>query len=239
MANRDDLVRKIRALQEKTVNSGCTEAEALAASKMALDLCAKYSLTFSDIELTETECERDETEGPAGVPSQAAYVIAAVATFGDCRCWQTKRRGERGVGRVTFFGMPEDVRMAKWLFHTIATAMIHETGGYLATCKRIGEPGGRSGAHAFRLGMAMRVGERLRAIKGEQSRTDTATTGRNLVVVKMATVNAQFAASGVNLRSTSNRTSIRDSGAYSAGKAAGDRVGLNRPIGGRVAGLLT
>ena len=67
----------------------------------------------------------------------------------------------------------------------------------------------------------------------ETDRASTlASTGRDLIVVKGAVVKSEFAKLGLRLRSNGNSgTGARDSGAYGAGKAAGDRVSFNRGVG--------
>lgn len=46
--NRDAISRRIRALRAKTVENGCTEAEALAAAELLADLLAKYNMTLDE-----------------------------------------------------------------------------------------------------------------------------------------------------------------------------------------------
>ena len=51
--NRDDLIEKVRALLSKTVDNGCTEAEALAALDKAHALMDAYEVTGADLQLTK------------------------------------------------------------------------------------------------------------------------------------------------------------------------------------------
>ena len=63
-------------------------------------------------------------------------------------------------------------------------------------------------------------------------------SGTALVVVKNAVVTEAFAKLGLKFRGSLSGKSVRDVGAYMAGRAAGDRVNLNRPVAGGKPGYL-
>lgn len=67
MSNKTDYIRRIRSLLEKTVENGCTEAEAMLAAEKAADLMAEYELTLTDIELGATTRSANSAKStPAG-----------------------------------------------------------------------------------------------------------------------------------------------------------------------------
>ena len=47
--------KRIRALLNKTVKNGCTEAEAMIAAKKVAELMAKYSLDRSTVDIMQRE----------------------------------------------------------------------------------------------------------------------------------------------------------------------------------------
>lgn len=51
---KEQIIEKIKALMEKTIENGCSEAEALAASEKVADLLVKYEIQMSEIEYRET-----------------------------------------------------------------------------------------------------------------------------------------------------------------------------------------
>lgn len=65
-----------------------------------------------------------------------------------------------------------------------------------------------------------------------------ARNGTALVVVKSHTVDAAFEALGIKLAKGSGGPKARDHDAYHAGRAAGDRVNLSRPVGGQSQGRI-
>ena len=51
---------RIKALAEKTVSNGCTEAEAMAAAEMVGRLLERYALSMEEIDVREAQCIRVE-----------------------------------------------------------------------------------------------------------------------------------------------------------------------------------
>jgi len=63
---RKSIVQKIRALKNKTVQNGCTEAEALAAAAMAARLMAEHQLSEQSINITES-ASRSKEKGRSSI----------------------------------------------------------------------------------------------------------------------------------------------------------------------------
>lgn len=72
-----------------------------------------------------------------------------------------------------------------------------------------------------------------------KTRLNETVTGNALVVVKDQELTRRFGGLGLRLRSSSSSHTIRSGDAYGAGRAAGDRVALGRPVGGKSTRLLT
>ena len=51
MSERERIAARIRALRAKTVENGCTEAEAMAAAKKLAQLLADYNMTMDEADL--------------------------------------------------------------------------------------------------------------------------------------------------------------------------------------------
>ena len=65
---------RIKALAEKTVSNGCTEAEAMAAAEMVGRLLERYALSMEEIDVREQRCV--QVEVPIGGKQCAALVFA-------------------------------------------------------------------------------------------------------------------------------------------------------------------
>ena len=57
-ADLDKLKSRIQALRAKTVQNGCTEAEALSAAAKVAELLDQYDLSLSDVDLRQSPCEQ-------------------------------------------------------------------------------------------------------------------------------------------------------------------------------------
>lgn len=229
---KEDIVRKIQALQERTVDRGCSEAEAMTAARMVGKLLEQHGLSMSDIEIQERkDCERLDIMTGRKRAHEISFCISAIGALYDCRVWMLT--GDRTNGGIyTFFGFPEDVQACKYLYQVIMASMAHELSGFKWKSKREGKPTGKRQSHAFLLGMANRINARLRQIKREQTEETKQSTGRELVVVKNAVVESAFNDLGIKLGTRSAQSSMGDSGAFFAGREAGNKTNLgNKGIG--------
>ncbi len=233
MNNRVKLIERIKALQARTMENGCTESEAMTAANLCARLMAEHDLTMTDVEIGEEICQVNYLDTGRKSNHEVQFCISAIADFCDTKVWISKRNGTQNY---CFFGMANDTDFAKFLHNTIKGAMETELTSYKIRCVELGELTGRRQSHSFLLGMALRICERLREMKQENQRDILQTTGRDLVVVKNSVVKSQFAKLGLRLRNTGNGTTSGDSNSMAAGKAAGNRVGFNRPIGGNSSG---
>ena len=230
---------KIKALTNRVVGNGCTEAEALSAMQMVGKLLLKYNLDMSEIDLREEKCVKIEIKTDAARRRPVDNTMVALANFCDCKVWFTKQYDpEIGSYATSYciFGFEADTQMANYLYHVIDTAMetaVNEYKGsdeyyFLSPGKK------RSASHSFLLGMARRISTRLTNMHAErvaELKAQQSKTGTSLVVVKAATVNEEFNKMKLKLRSVSGSSRIRNASSYHRGVAAGDRVNLNRPVG--------
>jgi hypothetical protein len=117
---------RIKALTDKTVANGCTEAEAMSAAEMVGRLLERYALSMDEIEVREARCVQAEVPmgGRRRRPIDAC--VPAIARFCDCKVWLT--RGARPKsdydndfdwtqpgGRYVFFGFETDTVLATYL----------------------------------------------------------------------------------------------------------------------------
>jgi hypothetical protein len=231
--NRAKLLERIRNISARTTDNGCTEAEALAAAEMLAKLLSEHGLSMTDVEIGEEKCQIGYLNTGRKTLHEVRWCGTAVAEFTDCKVWSARQEGSK---TIAFFGLPGDVETAIYLMRVIKSSMDIEAPRYLARAKELGELTGRRASHAFLMGMARRVSQRLREIKSHE-RQASQSTGRDLVVIKSAVVRAQFAGLGIHLRSGSSRAHIGDNGAFAAGQAAGNNVSFNRGVGSNNATL--
>lgn len=222
----DGLKGRIQALRAKTVDNGCTESEALAAAAKVAELLDRYDLSLSDVELREAACEQlaFETHRKKRVPLDGC--IGAVAHFCDCRVWREKNAA--GETRYVFFGLRSDVEVAHYLTELIDGAVRHELGRYKTSkaYQKFRHNERHLANSSFTFGMVGSVAEKLRAMKDARDAAN-AGTGRALVVVKTAVVDAELAKLNLRLRPQRSTSRMVSDSAYEAGGAAGASLAIN------------
>ncbi|HYZ32844.1 MAG TPA: DUF2786 domain-containing protein [Crenalkalicoccus sp.] len=225
---------RIRALAARTVDRGCSEAEAMAAAAKVGELLEVYGLSMSEVELREEACR--ERRMPCPGPQRVAlrWLFPALLRFCECRGWTDGRQD------FVLFGLEPDVQMAEWLLGVLGRALATEEARYRAgpdyAARRLPP---QAVLRSFRYGFAERVAKRLDALADERAAALAAkraaavgaSASRALVLAKERKVEAAFAELGVKLRTISRSATVRDGGAFRHGAAAGSRVGLNRPVG--------
>jgi hypothetical protein len=256
---------RIKALAAKTVEAGCSEHEALHAAEMVGRLLDQYNLSMDEIDIREEICVLSEV--PAGsrrrMPVDGAVV--PIARFCEVKTWHAKRADETAV--YCFYGFEPDVAMAVHLFTVVAAAVRAELVTFKRS-RRYAAAGNRWLATAsFQRGLVDRIGDRLEQLKtkrqrdrerDERAKAQAAqeaferavaagepppqhVTRGALMVLKGQIVEREFEANlGITLTKSRAITFRVDPCAFEAGRTAGDRVNLNRPIGQEwnVAGLL-
>lgn len=227
--NRERLYDKIRALLNKTVANGCTEAEALSALSKARAMMDAYEVTPDDLKLAKEQAAvLKDTEMRDDKHGIARYLVRAVALFCDCDGW---RKGEGFV----FCGAPADVQLAEWLHKHLITFVQGELANYLYQSDAILGTRRRM-INGFVLGCTGRIYARVQELEMQTRRT-ARSNANALVVIKADAIRAVREAAGIRLKRTTSRRTYDDS-SLSAGKAAGDRATLHKPVDARGAMML-
>jgi Protein of unknown function (DUF2786) len=230
LAALDKLKVRIQALRAKTIANGCTEEEALSAAAKVAELLDRHDLSLSDVELRAAPCERRvyETYRKKRIPLDDC--IGAIAHFCDCRVWREKNAA--GESRYVFFGLRADIEVAHYLAELIDTAVRAELGRFKTSAEygRFRHQDRHLANASFALGMVASIADKLVAMKAGRDAVDQS-TGRGLVVLKTAVVDAEFAKLDLKLRSQRSAGRTVSMTAYEAGGAAGAALPINPGIG--------
>lgn len=234
---------RIRALAAKTVDRGCSEAEAMAAAAKVGELLDIYGLSMSEVELREEACVQRRLSGHGPGRAALRWLFPALLRFCEVRGWTDGRHD------FVLFGLEPDVQMAEYLMHVIDQALAFEETRYrlspdyaLATARNAPQ----SVLRSFRYGFGDRVAKRLDAMTearaAEQAAKRAAAMGASastaLVLAKERKLEEGVKGLGVRLRSVTATATIRDRQAWGKGAEAGGRVGLDRPVGTTPGGRL-
>jgi len=239
---------RIKALTEKTVANGCTEAEAISAAEMVGRLLERYALSMDEIEIRSSRCVQREVPlgGKRRRPIDAC--VPSIARFCDCKVWLAHATDKQDLPaeefprgkRYVFFGFETDADLATYLCSVIDRAVGTETDNFKLTHPRLRAVRLRQGTASFQHGLAARVANRLDAMHEEREASVKAerSTGTALILAKHQVVDDAFRETKVRLVSVSAVGAQLDGKAYREGWAAGERVNLSRPVKGEGRGLL-
>lgn len=197
MADRDDVIERVRKMMERSVGRGCTAAEAETAAAMAARFMAEHNLTMAEVEEHETAVDDRWTTVDADIAPrlnlEAELAAGIVARYFFVR-WYYQRRWDdvqaRVVTALRFFGKPDNVETARWVYKALRAAFESLWTDY-------------------------------------KVKTGTHHTERRLFVSGVAR--------GFTDKMKAERAAMeveRSSDTFTAGKAAGARLNLSRPIGG-------
>ena len=221
----DRLKARIQALRAKTTVNGCTEAEAMLAAAKVAELLDRHALSLSDIELRHAACEQRAFGSRHRKRIPLDDCVGAIAAFCDCRVWREKAAD--GTLRHMFFGLPADVEAAHCLAEMVDSAVRAELGRYKTSAEyREFRHRDRHLANAsFALGMVASIADRLIAMKAARDAAGRG-QGRDLVTVKAAVVDTEFARLGLALRDVPAAGRRVSPAAYDAGGAAGETLAI-------------
>ena len=239
MSQNDELARvktRIKALTERTVARGCTEAEAMMAAEMVGRLLERYALTMEEVDVRAAPCVQIEVPIGGKRRRPIDVCVPALARFCDCKVWLAR---DAAQAHYVFFGFETDTALAGYLFAVIERAIANGLADFRSRRSALAGTALRRASASFQGGMAARVAERMAALHMERESAVAAQrpTGTALMLVRHQVVEQAFAARNIRLRSMAGLT-LRRNAAFRAGQAEGERVNLRRPIEGDGAVLL-
>lgn len=241
MAEIDKIKVKIFNLLQKTVENGCTEAEAMAAARKAGQLMDHYQLSMTDIQIRNSECVTHYVSTHSVNRSPIDSCVMALARYCDVKIWFSKGdRCSRSSSRYGVFGLKSDTELFDYLFNVIRVAMDSELKKFQRTDNYRHLPKGHklSATKSFLRGMASGISHKLNAMK-EERRRDVEVTGRDLVVVKDSLIKEEWKKTGIKLSKVYTSTRVRDFNAHSRGYEKGKNLALNPGVrGGNAGGFL-
>lgn len=228
--SRDKIAARIRALRAKTVENGCTEAEAIAAAEKLADILREHNMSVDEAEMRESQFNTHTEQHTDPVGDRLWKIADAAAHLTNTQHW-TSRPGVFPV-EITFFGFDHEVEVARYMLEICAGAMRRER--RRIERERYPRVVRRSVMLPFLDGMADRLAKRLRDMK------PTPPPGTGLVVLHKTLVEQAMKDLGYETEESRARGSRTLDAAYLDGLAAGDRVALNRGLRGaeRATGLL-
>lgn len=229
--NRDKLIAKIRALMAKTVENGCTEAEAMNALNMAQTMMDAYDVTAEDLQEAKDESAIHDTMKDMRDPHNIrSMLVVKISEFTNTQTYRSQYKPQKY--RYSFIGLRSDVDFAVWLTEHLTIFVQKELKKYLWDngYQSLDASSKRHIISGFVIGCTGRINDRLGELidRGDRNRTDN---GNALMVIKDALIKAKMDEMGLRLRAGRSRRRYYSGSSYGAGWAAGDRANFGRPVG--------
>jgi Protein of unknown function (DUF2786) len=247
--NRQKLIDKIRALKERTIENGCTEAEAMTAARLAQKLMDQSELTDDEILAGQTKAtdrfhtRNDPVHGLARAVGRFTNTEIYRGTFRD-RQTVTDLFGtekvirDESATRLRIIGLEHEVEIASYVLDICFNAMDAASGKALQAENderaRAGEPllyGGerKNWVGDFQRGMASRMSESLLEM-AEQARpaAKLESSGNALVLVRNDLIRQWFADNGI--RTSTARSPRSGVSGFNAGRMAGANVSFHSGV---------
>ncbi|MBS1165871.1 MAG: hypothetical protein H6R00_1896 [Proteobacteria bacterium] len=227
----DRVIQRIQALRAKTVESGCTEEEAMAAAAKVAELLDRYELSLDAATVRTTACEGVSIATGRKRRAAVDACVLPTAAFCDCRVWSEE--AEAGELRYMVFGLKADVAAARFLLDLIEATFATESARFRLGDIYQGLRGGdrRMALNSFQIGLAGGIKARLAALKAARASAHAGSSGFDLVAVKQSVVDEEIARLGLSLtsRPASSRRYVHGE-AYAAGELAGSLFEPNAAI---------
>ena len=221
------ITERVRRLLAMAADSSSPEEAAIAARRAAA-LMEKHNLEHADVllrqgigdRMVEQRASRSYRRAPRWYNSLAV----PVAHLYDC---EVRLEFDEGSGRWEheFIGLDDDALVASYVLDYLAAEIDRLAARYRERCAA-----DRQASYDFRLGAAHEIVVMLRAMERDKRSREVqaSAASRELVLAKRELIRERY-----DIRYDSTRYRYRDSGHYSAGRAAGSRVrirkGVNEP----------
>lgn len=207
------------------------ELEAAAASRKAGELLAGSGLSMADIRALEEPSSVARLDLPVErtrIPGWEKILMSEVAKAFDCRALAL--RSPHGTRTLIFIGTRPDLELADHFFHFLRERVQTAAERFLKEERHRFEESPRSEANAFRVGMTVVIGRRLRSMY--EARNQAMPPGsRNLVVAKGIEIDKFL--KGWNLRRSKSRIEYDGCDyACQCGADAGSNLNICRPVTG-------
>lgn len=214
-------LNKIRALLAKTIENGCTEAEAMAALEIAQKLMIEHEISLEDLKLEDEKAivARSDMRDPQNVRWQICYYIAL---FTETRSFGNKKN-------VKFVGLKADVDFAIWLTDTLAAFVHAQLKSYMWKNGYQKFQGNKRAKviNSFVTGCTNTICNKLAEMVKERKPTSNGTA---LVIAKNALIDDAIKDLGIRPADNRGRKPKFFSDILKAGMEAGESASFGRPV---------
>jgi hypothetical protein len=237
----------VRNLSNKTVDRGCTEAEAFAAAEKVGQLLQTYNLNMTDVILNDAKCVEIKVNAVGNsAKCPMFYLVCNIAWLCDCHVWNTFSYGYNDKQKYVktmkyhFFGLEHDVKYCEYLYHLLSRAQKQVVESGKLTHEYIISKHKKRFTTSVVNGFATRLNGKMKEIRQANNvKVKTAASSSALMVLKTGKVEDDLKRLGINVAYNNTQRVIKnDSNGYCYGFAKADDVNLGRPLGQQTGGYL-
>jgi len=217
----DKVVQRIRALQAKKTDQGCTEEEALAAAKKVAELLDRYGLELTETSVLEIGCEALRYDTGRKRRNDTDLLCTAVAHFFDCKGWLTKNADQEI--QYIIFGFKADAEAALLLIERIYDIIDNATQQFKTGSVYSALSGSRkrTASSSFQAGMAAGIMQKLGKLKADRIKHANNNTGTSLVLVKESMIVKEINSLGLSMRILPESQAMIHTTSFRAGEQTG------------------
>ena len=238
------IIEKIKKLQQKTIDNGCTENEVMISANIVNKLMQEHrikeeQINFDKDDLMTMDYEFGSKKHPCVYAHHGIEKLCGVKLYTKHEIKTDESYNYIRIKTLKINGFEADVEQAKYLVHIVKLAIDNEIAKFKKGTLYKKSPRKISLVNGFAIAMSSQIGDRLEKMakdnawqthKDNQSNNTVQSTGKDLVVVKEQMIANYLAEKGVRLRSSSSRYS--NGLGMGAGRNAGNNVSLNKGVHG-------
>jgi hypothetical protein len=214
---RKKMLERVKAILAKTMENGCSEAEAMTALAKARELMATYEIDEKELDAFDRESvniHKTKINDPYEIKSMLG---TNVGKFTRCQAWNGAKSFEYGIA---FAGLESDVIFATWLLDTLQRFVMRALRDHQKKLIAKGSYHSNNLTSAsFVMGCINRINEKLK----ELTPIDYA-KNKELIAAEMAK-------NGIALRKSRKDERNVDAGSFKAGQSAGSNARFDKPVG--------
>lgn len=215
------IINKIRAMLSKTVENGCTEAEAMAALEIAQRMMNEYEVTEDDLKLEGEKAfiEISDMKDTHNIQWRLAYQISQ---FTETYSFGNKKA-------VKFAGLKGDVDFAIWLSQTLTMFVQTQLKDFMWKNKLTVLRGQKRNRviNSFIIGCCSGINKKLREMVASRTANPNSTA---LVVAKKALIDDAVKDLKIGNADNRGRKNIINVAVYLHGRDAGEKAQFGRPV---------
>jgi len=242
MSEVEKIKSRVQALLKMTEANGCSEAEALNATRLAGRLMDQFQLSAKDLFKEDLTCI--EKAFPVSIVNRPSYdgCMSALAAYCDLKIWFSKGQN---TSSYKVFGYKHDIDLFEYLFDIIKRAFETESSTFKRSVAYLNSNSKKTSTTSFQRGMSSSLYNKLVSMKEERNKEEheiktpdgnfSTQNTTALVVMKQENVRNEFSKycseNGMFFRSVRRVVRKFNSNAFNMGKEAGNKVSLSRGIG--------